>query len=336
MLDVSAFKTTDPLENFSLRATNEQDSFIADEVFTPMYVPKAQFKRYQYDMSNYRETITEAASKATAQKVDYTVFTTSSQAVPHKVAIDVDPRDARDADSVVADFEQDGMLTLVEKLLIRRERLMASKVSTSGNYPSGLTSTLGAGLKWSDLGGDPEGDCKTAKIAIKGVCGRMPNALALSWQAWLALTQSAALKDRLKYTSGQSITLEQVKNLLQLDYLHICKAQYNANLEGNATQTLSDIWGTYGLFYVKDPNQKRRTVCYGRDYFVTGAGPTTNGTKPPESGFYVYKYQDDSRGSGAGRIQVIEHGWEYLLDFATLDNQSSAKVGAGYLLAGII
>jgi hypothetical protein len=334
MLDVTSFKTTDPLEDFSLRASNEMTDFVCDEVFPPLYVDKAQFKRYQYDLSNYRETVTEASSKAAAQKVDYSVFTTSSQAVPHKLAADVDPRDARDADAVVGDMEQDSILTIVERLMIRRERLMVSKVSTAGNYPSGLTSTLGAGLKWSDVGGDPEGDAKTAKIAVKGICGKMANALALSWQAWEALRQSAALKDRLKYTSGQSITEEQVKNLLGLKYLHICSAQYNSNLEGNATQSLSDIWGTYGLFYFKNPDQKRRTLCYGRQYFVTNKSTDSSGK--PNGGFYVYTYEDQPRGSGAGRIKVIEHGWEYLLDFATLDSQSSGKVGAGYLLQGII
>lgn len=334
MFDLSSFKTVDPLDNFSLRSANEMTDYIADEVFTPLYIQKAQFKRYQYDLSNYRETITEASSKAAPQKVDYGAFTTNGQAVAHKLAIDIDPKDARDADAVVGDLEQDGMLTLVDRLMIRRERLMAAAVSTSGNYPSGLTSTLGAGLKWSDIGGDPEGDCKVAKIAVKGICGKMPNALALSWQAWLALTQSAALKDRLKYTSGQSITLEQVKNLLQLDYLHICSAQFNSNNEGNATQSLSDIWGTYGLFYIKNPDVKRKTICYGRDYFVTNKSTDASGA--PNGGFYVYEYQDDVRGSGAGRIKVLEHGWEYSLDFATLDSKSSGKVGAGYLLAGII
>lgn len=334
MLDVSAFKTTDPLEDFSLRSANDMTDYIADDVFTPMYVPKAQFKRYQYDLSNYRETITESSSKAAAQKVDYTVFTTSSQATVHKVAGDVDPRDARDADAAVGDMEQDTMLTLVDRLMIRKERLMASAVSTTGNYPSGSTTTLGSGLKWSDTGGDPEGDVKAGKIQVKGVCGKVPNAMAISWQTFFALQQSAALKDRLKYTSGQSISLEQIKNLLMLDYLHICYAQYNSNLEGNSTQSLSDIFGTYALLYVKDPDTKRRTICYGRNYFVTNK--STDASGKPNGGFYVYQYQDEPRGSGAGRIQVLEHGWEYKLDFATLDNQSSAKVGAGYLIQGVI
>ena len=322
MFDISSFKTTSALADFSLRAANEMQDFVADDVFTPATIKQAQFKYYQYDLSNYREVETQKSSKSAADKVDYGAFTTSSKAELHKLAIDIDPADERDADAAVADLEQDGALTVMERLMIRRERIMASLVSTSGNYASGLTSTLGSGLKWSDAGGDPESDIVTAKKAVKGICGRIPNALALSWSAWLSLSQSAALKDRIKYTSGQSLTIEQVKNLLGLDYLHICKAQYNANLEGNATQSLSDIWGTYGLIYVKDPSQKKRTVCFGRNFMVNQ--------------FSTFMYEDQERGGPEGRIKVLESSWEYIMKYTTVDSQSSGKIGAGYLLQGII
>ena len=320
--DISSFKTTGALADFSLRSANEMTDFISDEVFTPCIINKAQFKYYQYDLSNYREVETQKSSKSRADRVDYGAFTTSGKAELHKLAIDVDPQDIRDADEAVADLEQDGAFTVMERLMIRRERIMAGIVSTSGNYNSGLASTLGAGLKWSDAGGDPENDAVTAKKAVKGICGRLPNALALSWSAWLSLSQSSALKDRIKYTSGASLTEEQVKNLMQLDYLHVDKAQYNANVEGNATQSLSDIWGTYALFYVKDPAQRLRTVCYGRNFTVNK--------------FTTFESEDPSRGGPEGRIRSIESSWEYVMKNTTLDSQAGAKIGAGYLLQGII
>lgn len=319
--DISQFRTTSAIEDFSLRAANEMQDFIADEVFTPAYIPKAQFKFYQYDLSNYREVNTQKSSKAEADKVDYGAFTTSGKAELHKLAVEIDPQDERDADAAVADLETDGALTIMERLMIRRERLMAAIVGTAANYNSGLTTSLTSGFKWSDPGGDPESDVVTGKKAVKSICGRLPNAMALSWSAWLSLSQSAALKDRVKYTSGQSLTVEQVKNLLQLDFLHICKAQYNANLEGNATQTLSDIWSNYALLYVKDPSQRLRTVCYGRQFIVNE--------------YNVYEYEDVKRGGPEGRIKVMEGQLEYVLKTTTVDAQSTAKIGAGYLVQNI-
>jgi hypothetical protein len=321
MIDISNMKTSSALADFSLRAANEMVDFVADEVFTPCIVSKTQFKYYQYDLSNYREVETQKGSKAEADKVDYGAFATSAKAELHKLAGEVDPQDERDADEAIADLEQDVALTVMERLMIKRERIMAGIVSTSANYNAGLSTTLAAGFKWSDPGGDPESDIVTAKKGVKGICGRMPNAMALSWSAWLSLSQSAALKDRVKYTSAQSLTVDQVKNLLQLDYLHICRAQYNANLEGNATQSLSDIWGTYALVYIKDPSQKKRTVCYGRNFLVNE--------------FTTFQYEDVKRGGPEGRIKVIESSWEYVLKNTTLDSQAGNKIGGGYLVQNI-
>ena len=100
------------------------------------------------------------------------------------------------------------------------------------------------------------------------------------------------------------------------------EAQFNANVEGNATQSLSDIWGTYGLFYVKDPAQRPRTVCFGRNFVVNK--------------FTTFEYEDEERGGPEGRVRVIESSWEYVMKNTTLDSQTGAKIGAGYLLQGII
>ena len=326
-IDISQFKTTNALEDFSLRAANDMKDFVADQIFTPGYISKKQYKKYQYDLSNYRRSSTRASSKAAAQKGDYNVFTTSSEAQLYKYATDIDPQDARDADSVVGDLQQDATLLNMEKLMIDKEVLTLGKITTAGNYPSSLNVTLSGMSKWNNTASDPLADIITGKTAVKGICGKLPNAMAIAWEAFLALSNNTSLKDRLKYTSGQSITLEQMKNLFQLDELIVAKAQYNANNEGSATQSLSTILGNYAVLFVKDPAQTRRTVTFGRTWYVTGGGSASQ-----PGGWYTYQYTDDTRGSAAGRIQVIESGMEYDYDFATVDSQSSGKVGAGYLI----
>lgn len=326
-IDISQFKTTNALTDFSLRSANDMKSFVADEVLTPAYVPKKQFKKYQYDLSNYRLTNGKASSKAEAVKVDYGVFTSSAEADLYKYSADVDPQDARDSDDVVADNDQDAALTCMERALIQKESVVMTKITTAANYPSSLKATLASGSRWSDVGGDPVGDIKTGKLAVRGICGRMPNALLTTVEGLEALKINEALKDRVKYTSAQALTEDIIKNLLGIDELIVAKAQYNGNMEGNATQSLSNILGNFAVLFVKDSNQMRRTVCLGRTFYVTGGGSASQ-----PGGFYTYKYVDNKRGSAAGRVEVIEVGMEYAADFATVDSQSSGKVGAGYLL----
>ena len=327
MIDASQFKTTNAIEDFSLRAANERTFYVADQIMTPAYVTRAQYKRYQYDFSNYRLLNTKSDSKAIAGKSDYGVFTLPGQASLYKWSADIDPQDIRDADNAVSDMEQDSALTCLDALLINKEQLTLNKITTAANFPTALKVTLAAGSRWSDVGGDPVGDVKNGRIAIKTICGKTPNAMVIGWQALEALKVSEALKDRIKWTNGTTITEDMIKNLLGLDELIISKAQYNANNEGAAAQTLSDIIGNFAVLFVKDPNQQRRTVCFGRTYYVTGGGSAS-----APGGFYTYKYMDNTRGGPTGRVETLEMGMEYDIDFATVDTQASAKAGAGYLI----
>lgn len=319
-IDISSFKTRNALENFSIRFANEQTDFISDEVAVPFVIPKAQFKKYQYDLSNLKSTETQKAYDATADQVDYGVFTSDGTAKLHKLAGKINPEHERDADAAVGDIRQDTAATIMEKLLLSREIALVTKVSTAASYPSGLTSTLSAGSTWADAGGDPEADASTARIAVKGMCGKVPNALALSWTALEKLKQSAALKDRLKYTSGQSLTEEQIKNLLGVQYLHVCKAQKNTADQG-AADAISDVWDDFALFYVKNPAQGRRTMTYMRN-FVVGQ-------------LYTHEWTVDDRGGPAGRIKMLEMGWEYTLEAAAVVSSSDSDFVAGYLLDNV-
>lgn len=319
MLDISSFITRTALDRFAILYINSQSDFVTENVLTPMPVPKTATKKYQYDTSMLREVPDEKPSKAKANKVDYGVFTSNLTTTPHALAADIDPQDERNADAPVADMEQKQATNILSRLMIRRERLMVTKVSTAGNYPSGLTAAAGA--TWSSIAGDPEGDVLTMKKAVRDQCSAVPNALAVSWEGLERLKQSPALKARLMYTSGQRLTEEEIKNLLGVQYLTVAKAKYDSSLPGGTVGTLTDIWSNFALCYVYEPNPQKESIRYGHFYV--------------RNQLYNYSYVDNERGSGDGRIKVLEMGWDYSLDAAAVESSSSSKFSAGYLLTGI-
>lgn len=320
-LNSADFITRNVLESSSIRYANEQKDYIADEVFHPLPVNKEQIKLWQYDTSNYRRVVTKKHSKAKADVVDYSGFYSNRTCELHKLQGEVDPKDARNFDAPVAQVETDTMMTVMDRLLIDKEVEAYTLAGTTTNYPSDLTSALGAGVTWAVDGGDPEADAKTARIAVKARCGRAPNALALSWTAFQHLSNNAALKDRVKYTSGQSLTVDQLKNLLQLQYIFVCAAMQNTNVEGNATQTLAEIWGDEAIFYVYNPSPKLKKVCYG--------------IQPIFNRLYSRKWQDNERGSGDGPIEMMELGWSYDLDAGAVISSSDGDFAAGYCLDNV-
>lgn len=323
-LDPSLFQTTTPLENFSIRASNEMGAYIADEVFSPVIVNKTAIKVYQYDSSQFRARTSLKASGAEADLVDYAVFTRDRTPLLNKFAAEYDPADSQNFDAPVAQLAQDAALIVMDSLMLSKEVQMATKALTTSNYPSDLTATLAADATWISAGGDPEGNAATARQAVFNRCMKAPNAAAMSWTTFEKLRAAPYFIDRMKYTNaaptedGFKVML---KAWLGVQFLHICSAKKTTSIEGAAV-TITDVWGDEILFYVKSPGQSLRTMSYGRNYL--------------RNQLYTYQYQVNERGSGDGRIQRLEMGWWYSLEAGAVVSSSDSDFSAGYLLTNVV
>ena len=326
MLNPASFKTTDPLVDFSIRAGNEMTDFIADEVFQPVIVNKEAFKIYQYDTSQFRVRDSRKSSKAAADSVDYGVFTRDATAVLHKLKSEWDPNDSAQFDAVVANLEQDCAALIMESLLLFKETEAATLATTSGNYASANTASLAAGATWIVNGGDPLTNIATALSAVRISSSKVPNAAAMSWTTYNALKASPVFLDLMKFNGAVAPSDDQfyglMKSWLQVQHLHLGKALKNTNVEGNATQTLSDVWDDSLLFYVKNPSVAPKVMRYGANY-------TWNQ-------MYTRKWQDDERGGPAGCIQLLEMGMSYVLASGAVVASGNNDFAAGYLLQNVI
>jgi hypothetical protein len=325
MLNPSSFITRTALENFSIRASNEMTDFIADEIFTPVIVSKESVKVYQYDTSNFRVVDSRKSSKARADSVEYGAFTTDRTCLLHKLNGEWDPNDAAQFDAVVSNPQQDTALTVMEGIMLYKEVEAVTLATTAANYPASLNLTLGAGSTWLDVGGDPEGNSAVARSAVKTACSKAPNAAAMAWTTFDKLRGAPYFIDRMKYTNG-SVTEDAFFGMLKawmgVQHLHICRAQKNTNVEGNATQTLSDVFPDDILFYVKNPTVSPKVMRYGANYVWNQ--------------LYTYEWEDKDRGGPKGRIQMLELGLSYVLGPAAVVSSSDADFTGGYLLKNVV
>lgn len=320
MLDPSQFKTRNALDGHSIKYGNEQTDFIADEIFTPVYVDKSQAKVYQYDTNHMRDVETRSSTKAEANSVDYGVFTRDVSLELHKLKGDVDPHDEANADGAVADMELDQTENIMSRLLIRRERAMVDLVGDSTNFPSALVTTLIAGETFVDPDGNPELVVSNAKQAVWAKCFKVPNAMAIGFLGLEKLKQSPALKSRLHFHSDRMLTDQEIMALFGVQFLHVCKAGYDSSAKG-ATSTAAEIWSDFMLLYVKNPSTSVRQVRFGAKYI--------------RKTLYTHVYNDDRRGGVDGRIKVIEKGWEYKLQAGAVVSSSDGDFTAGALIKNI-
>ena len=322
-IDVSQFQTRTALDDFSLQILNEATDYIAGDVLPWKYVDKAQNKKYQYDASMLRDVETESNSKAAAEMVDYGVFTSSMTTKLHKLAAEIDPRDQAVSDSAVSDMKYDQATNIMTRLMIRMERKMVALVLDSTNYPAALTATLAAGLTWLDAAGDPQSDSTTAINAVKLKCGKKPNAIAMAGTTYRLLQNSPAFKERIKFTNAGLVTDDAMKAYFGVKTLHICDAVYNSTAVGaTVNNTLADIWDDSVLYFVREPNPALRSMSFGHTWV--------------RKNFYSYEYIDNTRGSGDGRIQIIEQGLEYEQTAGFVVSSADGDFAAGYLLKNVV
>ena len=325
-INPSEFKTRTAIEALTLKIMNEKADFVADQVFTPVYTPEKDiFKVYQYDGRELRDIDTASDSKSSAAKVDYGVFAKDRTTTLHKLSIDIDPRDEKVFDGAVADVSSDAAEALASHLLIRRERAFVTLATTAANYPASLTKALvDASTRLTDAGGDIEAEAEAAHTAIRTACGKAPNAACLSWTGLQKLKRSPSVVARVKYggatNAGQRTTEDAIRDLLGVEELVISKAVYNSAAEG-ASRTMADVWGDDLLFFVKDSSPRKKSMRYGAFYV--------------RNEMYSYRAPDPKRGSGDGRIEELEMGWEWLLAPGAVVGSSDDDFIAGYLLKNI-
>lgn len=315
--DRSAFVTRSAQEDICFDFQLEQEDFIADKLFVPKPVDKADTKIYQADTSKLKLYETRRKTNSEVDLVDEQLFASNITLDEHKLGAEINPKDVRDAD-VPAMLSEGRKLRLVTNaLLLKREDLAATLATTVANYPSDLTSAIAAGSRWDEAGGDPESDKVTADSALIARVGRVANALAMDYIACRRLMLSPNFRERVKHTGSAPVSLEQIKAFFQVDHIFLGKARRDSAVEG-ATASIAGFWGTNAIFFVHNPSPSIESVSYGHQYAL----------KTP---FWTDVMEDQKRKGPAGAMKRVQVGMEYVLGKGYVVSSTDSDFAAGYL-----
>ncbi len=322
--DRSVFVTRTPQEDICFDFMQEADAFIADSVFTPKPVKKAETKVFQMDTSKLRLVETRKATNSEADLVDEQLFSRNVTLVEHKLGAEINPRDLRDADIPQMLSEARKVKLVTQHLLIKRESLAATLATTSTNYPSDLTSAIASGSRWNETGGDPEADKVTADTAIRARCGRSANALAIDISTLDKLRLSPAFRSRVQYTNAGPVSDEHIKAFFKIDYLFVGKARYDSAIEGTTPSIgATGFWGDNAIFFVYNPGAALEDCSYGHMYMM-------------EAPFWTETTEDPKRRGAAGKMKRVEVGTEYVLSSGIIVSSSDSDFAGGYLFRTVV
>ena len=128
-------------------------------------------------------------------------------------------------------------------IALRKEKAQADLALNASNYPVGNKITLAGVQQWNDYtNSDPSGDIETARDAVRAKIGRRPNTVLIGAAVWSKLKFHTKLIDRIKYTGRDSLSLEMLANLWDVQRVVVGDGVY---LNNAGVQT--DVWGKFAV-----------------------------------------------------------------------------------------
>jgi len=237
------------LTNVSVAYFQDEKNFIADKVFPMVPVVHQTDQYFIWSLADFNRDEAQARAdgvESAGSGMNLTTGTYSAKVYAlHK---DIGPQVRANADPAI-DIDVTTTRMLMQKLLIKRDRLFVSNFMTTGVWTGGVGGTDAVGTAggtpgtttpplWSDdANGDPFTDIQGGITNILLNTGFVPNKLVLGYKVYAALKKHPLVIDRIKYTTqpdAKDITPSLLANMFDIDEVLVSKAVYNSAAEGLA------------------------------------------------------------------------------------------------------
>lgn len=284
----------------------DPQGFVARDLFPPFFTASQSGDYVTYERSNLIN-IPKLAARAPGTRFAESQSkkgkgTFSCQDYGHKEPVDRMQRQiyANQLDADNAANERNGVI-----MLVNWERRVADKVKA-------MTAKSSPNTKWDAENSKPIDDIRAAKSVIHVNCGMDPNLMVVSRVVVDVLADHPQFVDRMKYTTGDSITEEMLARFFGIERVRVAGGIENAANEGQAEDP-AYLWGSDVVLAVTNPAQQLEALNLGRTFaWSVGNGGGRNLA-------HVRSWIDEDRDSTIH----LARSW--------LDERTVAE-GAGYLL----
>jgi len=316
------------LTQISVAYVQDQDAYIADKVFPMVSVQHRTDVYFVWSKADFfRDEAQKRADATESAGTGVNLTTQTYTADVYALHQDIGPQVRANADPSV-DLDVASTRQLMQKLLIRRDRIFMTKYMTTGKWGTDVTGTANGTpgsatpAYWDDdANGDPFTDIAVGQTTILNNTGYLPNTLVLSWNVYQALRKHPLIVDRIKYTQktfSGTITAELLASAFDVERVLVSRAVYNTAAE-NVAASMSFAMGKHAL------------LCY--------AAPSP-GLMEPTAG-YTFAWQGFTGMNALGvRMAQIPMNW---LGLGTIRNEADMAfdmqvVGSdlGYFFNGIV
>jgi len=232
---------------------------IAENIFPIVTVKKESDKYYEWNKGDaFRiPDNTMRADGTKSKRIGFNISTSTYSAEEYALNVQVTDRQLANADSVI-NLRASKTRRLKDILTLDQEIRVASLLTTQANWASTNRVQRSGTQQWNNASFDGgttygiEATLDTGKEAVrKGTGGLEPNIIIIPSAVAKVMKKDSTIRDLIKYTHANLLVDGDLPQMLWNMKVLIPKAVKNTNKEGNATQTLTDVWGNHVvLLYV--------------------------------------------------------------------------------------
>lgn len=306
------------LTNISVGWPNE--GMVGSRLLPAVSVRKQSDKYYIFGREGWLPEDDARAPGSVANEVaGLAVSTDTYYAREHALQIAVTDEERENVDSPLAP-DRDATEMVTSKIMLGREVAIKTLVTTTGNYASGLSTTLSGAAQWNSANyatSDPISDLRAGKSAVHAKIFMEPNLLVVPYQVMTALEDHPDFLERVKYSERAIFSPELLAAVLGFGSVAVPGVGLNTANPG-ATPTLGYLWGKDVVMAWVPPRPGLKVPAFGYEFVWNTQ--------------YVDRWREEPRKSDLIRatrrydIKLVAQG----------DGADAGKSIAGYLIKAAI
>lgn len=266
---VNAVHVDAVLTNISVAYLQDQSHFIATRVFPVIPVEKKSDVYFTYTKNDWFRDEAQLRSGGTESAGSgYGLSTAAYECKVYALHKDLDDQTLQNADAPL-NLQREASEFLTQRMLLRQEIQWVSDYFTTSVW--GTDKTGGTDFTvWSDYAAsDPIEDIELGKETILSTTGRMANTLVVGYQVWRQLKHHPDVVDRYKYTRSEAETADVLRNLFEIENIHVAMAVKATNVEAE-TAAYAFTHGKHAMLCHVAPNPGLLTPSAGYIFSWTG------------------------------------------------------------------
>src|SRR5258706_3182733 len=298
------------------------NGLVGERLLPSVGVQKQSDKYYIFGREGWLPEDDNRAPGSVANEIQgYQLTTATYFAREHYLKIPVTDEGSTSVDSPLAP-DRDATELVTSKIMLGREVAIKNLVTTTGNYASGMSTTLTGGAQWNSANyatSDPISDLRTGKLTVHQHIFMEPNTLVVPYQVMTSLEDHPDFLERIKYSERAIFSPELLAAILGFSSVVVPGTGINTANPG-ATASLGYLWGKDVLMAWVPPRPGLKIPAFGYEF--------TWGTQ------YVDRWREEPRKS-----DLIRASRRYDLKLVAQGDPGSADAGkavAGYLIKAAI